>query len=340
MGLRFHKRINLGMGFRINISKSGIGYSWGGPGYRVSHMPNGRVRKTYSIPGTGISYVEENKKNSYPNSLDYNPDTKLITSSPICYNNKNLSSMDSSDLILKKIKRNKKINTFANILLCTYYLTLLGILIKILLLTILKIDLNYEFDESGKEKYQAFNSVMNDLYSNDKLWQINSSSHVFNVKYNAGAGNSVERTPINIKIGTPFYIKTNVDVYCLKLKKQKIYFAPDRIIVFKNSEVGSKKYSGLKMNFSNTSFVEEDRVPRDSQIVRYTWKYVNKNGGPDKRFKNNVQYPVCKYGEMHIQSSDGINTLVEYSNANLTEKLISKFNTFANKNEKVIEKII
>lgn len=29
MGWRFRKSINLGLGFRINLSKSGIGYSWG-----------------------------------------------------------------------------------------------------------------------------------------------------------------------------------------------------------------------------------------------------------------------------------------------------------------------
>lgn len=32
LGLRFRKSINLGGGFRINLSKSGVGYSWGAPG--------------------------------------------------------------------------------------------------------------------------------------------------------------------------------------------------------------------------------------------------------------------------------------------------------------------
>lgn len=58
MGWRYRKSINLGGGFRINLSKSGIGYSWGFPGYRHTYSPNGTQRKTYSIPGTGISYVE------------------------------------------------------------------------------------------------------------------------------------------------------------------------------------------------------------------------------------------------------------------------------------------
>ena len=60
MGWRLRKSINLGLGFRINLSKTGIGYSWGFPGYRITKMANGGNRTTYSLPGTGISYVEQN----------------------------------------------------------------------------------------------------------------------------------------------------------------------------------------------------------------------------------------------------------------------------------------
>ncbi len=40
MGFRYRKSINLGGGFRINLSKSGIGYSWGVKGN------SGIVKKT------------------------------------------------------------------------------------------------------------------------------------------------------------------------------------------------------------------------------------------------------------------------------------------------------
>ena len=61
MGWRFRKSVKLPLGFRINFSKTGIGYSWGMKGYRKTVTANGRLRTTYSIPGTGISYVEEEK---------------------------------------------------------------------------------------------------------------------------------------------------------------------------------------------------------------------------------------------------------------------------------------
>lgn len=61
MGFRFRRSIGLGKGFRLNLSKSGVGFSWGVPGFRVTKTAKGATRKTFSIPGTGMSYVKERR---------------------------------------------------------------------------------------------------------------------------------------------------------------------------------------------------------------------------------------------------------------------------------------
>jgi hypothetical protein len=58
MGFRIKKSIKAGP-VRVNFSKSGVGYSVGGKGFRVTKKANGGVRTTASIPGTGISYVSD-----------------------------------------------------------------------------------------------------------------------------------------------------------------------------------------------------------------------------------------------------------------------------------------
>lgn len=62
MGFNFRKSINLGGGFRINFSKSGIGYSFGNKWFRVTRKANGGTRTRFAIPGTGLSYVTDSKK--------------------------------------------------------------------------------------------------------------------------------------------------------------------------------------------------------------------------------------------------------------------------------------
>ena len=58
MGFRFRKSLKFGP-FRINLSKSGVGYSFGGKGFRVTKSATGKTYATGSIPGTGIS-VQQN----------------------------------------------------------------------------------------------------------------------------------------------------------------------------------------------------------------------------------------------------------------------------------------
>lgn len=61
MGFRFRKSIPIGKHFRINLSKSGVGYSCGVKGVRFTKAANGKNRTTLSVPGTGISYTTESK---------------------------------------------------------------------------------------------------------------------------------------------------------------------------------------------------------------------------------------------------------------------------------------
>ena len=61
MGWSFRKSIGLGP-FRVNISKSGIGYSVGAMGFRTGVNARGRSYKSMSIPGTGLRYTPSGGK--------------------------------------------------------------------------------------------------------------------------------------------------------------------------------------------------------------------------------------------------------------------------------------
>ena len=57
MGFRYRKSLSLGSGVRLNLSKKGVGISFGVKGFRVSSGPTGG-RVTVSVPGTGLSYAK------------------------------------------------------------------------------------------------------------------------------------------------------------------------------------------------------------------------------------------------------------------------------------------
>lgn len=58
MGFRVRKSITIVPGVRMNLSRSGIGYSAGVRGARISRSPGGRITRTLSLPGTGLSHSQ------------------------------------------------------------------------------------------------------------------------------------------------------------------------------------------------------------------------------------------------------------------------------------------
>ena len=79
------------------------------------------------------------------------------------------------------------------------------------------------------------------------------------------------------------------------------------------------KHDEISYSANTINFIENGKVPNDTEITGYTWKYVNKNGSPDNRFSDNAQLPKCRYGELHIYALDGFNTTILVSNPNLLE---------------------
>jgi hypothetical protein len=64
-----------------------------------------------------------------------------------------------------------------------------------------------------------------------------------------------------------------------------------------------------------TRFIEDSSVPADAKVVDSTWRYVNKSGGPDRRFGNNPQLPIVLYDEVRLASQSGLNEMFQISRA-------------------------
>ncbi|HEY3852913.1 MAG TPA: DUF4236 domain-containing protein [Verrucomicrobiae bacterium] len=63
MGFYYLKSVSLGA-FRVNLSKSGVGYSVGGRGFRTGVSAGGKRYSTFSLPGTGVGYRTSNQSGS------------------------------------------------------------------------------------------------------------------------------------------------------------------------------------------------------------------------------------------------------------------------------------
>jgi len=297
----YNANINFGCIFKINLNKNGISY----------------ILKL----NDKVDSSKMKKDNSYKNA--------------------NITNNSKDDDILIQINYLRTINTFANICIVSLFLLPIGILLKILLFRHWKISLNFEMDDLNQKKFNYLNDFLLKLSNNNVIWQIRSLTEVNNIKYNAGASSNVTRKKIKILKQIPRYISSNIDIFSLRLKQKRIYFLPDRILIFAPyGEVFSKKYSDLSINFSFVDFIETGFLPADSEIIKYTWQYVNVNGAPDKRFKDNRRMAVCKYGVIKLKLH-GMNEICLYcSNHRLINGSKKLFETFYSYYKQIIDELI
>ncbi|MBZ5752605.1 DUF4236 domain-containing protein [Metabacillus rhizolycopersici] len=77
MGLNFRKSFKVAPGVRVNVSKSGVGASFGGKGLRYSVNSRGQRRTTVGIPGSGLSYTNTSSSGRAYKTSAYNRSAEL-----------------------------------------------------------------------------------------------------------------------------------------------------------------------------------------------------------------------------------------------------------------------
>lgn len=335
MGFRYRKSINLGGGFRVNISNSGVGYSWGGKGYRVTKTAKGTTRRTVSIPGTGISFVDETGRKKGKSHTPTNPQQINNAMDNNHYGTEEIVNSVTTDMvsegleeILSAVRRTIKANQIANIGIWLFlflifvnpffiFFWFVSIALKIYVKTAGRINLEYIIDADQKAVVNQRTNPMLKITESEQVWRIIQSSKVINRKYSGGASTTVVRTPCKASKMPPFPFKANVPAASFKTKKETLVFLPDKLFIIQKNKVGALSYSDVLSSAHTTRFQEDEKVPKDTQVVGQTWRYINKSGGPDKRFKNNFQIPICLYGKLELKSASGLNTVIMFSNPSI-----------------------
>ncbi len=323
MGFRFRKSINLGGGFKINLSKSGIGYSWGAPGVRISQSANGKKKCTLSVPGTGISYVKDipsgkKQQKKTQNTKKTNNSVKTTELIEEQVSNTEFGETSNCDEFIDKIndfrRKDKMIKIgiilltiILSIILANPIIIVLGLVFLGLYLLYrnakMLICVEYDFDSENEKYYEIMNNLFNEMASSKSLWLIEKR---YNSQNNVGADGCVQRLPISITKKLPSYLKTNIQCNCLIIKDKEFYFLPNKVLVHDKKKTMGLNFPELSFEFGETPFVEQQGAPSDSEIDGYTYRYMNKKGEPDKRYKDNPKYPKCIYGTINIKNDEGL----------------------------------
>lgn len=342
MGIYLRKGISVGP-FRFTASKSGINVSAGIKGFRLGSGPRGN----YIHMGAGGVYYRASLPKAKPSKPSYSnltetsgtiPEIPPGTHDPL----EEIDSADVSQIVDSSSKelldelnlKRQKMRSWPSAAILSLLLfysavssgwseyALWGVAIAGLVGTYLVYArdvlvktsvLIYDFDPEMERSYGVLHSTAERLAGCSGTWHIEASGKVHDSKYHAGANSLVRRKVTKIQKAEPPYLKTNVETISVGVGRQTLHFFPDRVLIYDTNGVGAVNYKDLVISVSNTQFIEEERVPSDARVVDRTWRYVNKSGGPDKRFKDNREIPICLYESISMTSYSGLNELIQIS---------------------------
>lgn len=319
MGFRFRKSINLG-GFRINLSKSGIGYSFGVPGMRYTKKAKGGHRATLSIPGTGISYVKDSHKhkNVAKSAIQQSSQKSQDEHKPYYYDIQS-NQCDFVAALNNATKKNKLYNSlliFAIIGICIgiaigasgiqnkiiglaitgIAFTVIGIISLLLIPKNAKIKLDIKFESQEQlTLYKSFIDNIKILSTNNEFFLTQNDTIL--------TTQNIEKDPLN-KI-----LDSEIDACCIYLENFYLYFLPNMIIAFQNNVWKGIDYNDINLETKDIEKTFYDYVPEsiNTEILHTSYEHINKDGSPNMRYsRNNSKIFICAYAKITIKSGTGL----------------------------------
>lgn len=340
MGLRFRRSINLG-GFRINISKSGIGYSWGIPGARYTKTATGRERITVGIPGTGISWVQESsgkKKQKYnkhavqkqQNIVDTKYDDPTVDLTKV--DMKRVSS-DSYGEFIAIANQYSWMEVFGMILLLSgimafaYPICFLTGIIGIIMVWYVKrnllVNVTYEFEDYDINQYEEMHNLWKKASHSIEFIETVSSAKINDQKKNANANQRVTAKRVRVKRRVPCFIHSNFKPTVLELSNRILFLFPDKLIVEKGLRFAAIDYSDLDIFVGSTMMITDKKVS-DSNFVTTVWARTNRDGSRDLRYKDNKQLNQYEYGIIKMMNP-ALDVEIMFSKIELLEEFNDLF---------------
>lgn len=179
------------------------------------------------------------------------------------------------------------------------------------------IDLDFAFDQPTLDAYDALRRAHARLRASGMIWDVTAAFLTNQVAERTTAATRVDRTPVRLS-------ETASDLLNTKWQGLKFDNANgEDIFVYPGFAMMRERgrdfalidLREVEIDYSERHFQEEERVPRDTVIIGHTWAKTNKDGSPDRRFKDNYQIPVVRYGRLAIRSRTGINETYMFSDA-------------------------
>lgn len=176
---------------------------------------------------------------------------------------------------------------------------------------------SYKITGRGEVAFSALNSGLRQLDASSQILLNTGRRHFEDTRYTGGASALPDLKAVDVSLARPPLLDLEFDVWHIRAFNKDLYFMPDHVLVFDGATMGGIDYANLHVSsdLEVTQASESARVTSDAKVVGQTYRFVNNDGSPDKRFNNNTEIPLIEYGVLKLVGS-GLNLLLFVSNQN------------------------
>ena len=350
----FYSRSSLRAGpFRFNLSRSGIGVSAGVPGFRVGTGPRGNYVRL-GRPGT--YYATTRVTRSHRGTMRA-PQTPAIPSVPATGQVAlteldgaavhQLEASNPTELVTQLHQAARRVRWWPSAATVLGLLALVTMPVGLILLVLgvpgvlwlrlrdksrRSVVVFYDVNDEAADRFDRLAGAHAALCQVRRAWRVETQGALvttYQRKVNAGASGLIRRTGAVLTAQGPPVLVTNIAVPGLVSGKRAVYFLPDRILVRQGRDYADVPYSSLQVHAAPQNFIEDGPVPADAAQVGTTWRYANVKGGPDRRYKNNRQLPIMRYGRLTLTNPAGLLTVFDFSRPDAMDAFVTSLRGMA-----------
>jgi len=185
-------------------------------------------------------------------------------------------------------------------------------------------------DREQAEPYYRMRDAFAAVSECQKVWNVLAEKAVDRVAERSTSDIAVTRTPVPFSLSSCDLIQWEQKLPHLpNLTGGDMYVYPGFVLYRASKQAFALIDSrDVMLRYISTQFTEHETLPSDSQIIGQTWAKCNKDGSPDRRFRDNYQIPVAHYGLLLFSTPGGLDVRYMCSNAALAERFAKAWTTF------------
>lgn len=195
-----------------------------------------------------------------------------------------------------------------------------------------KIDVAFEAGYGAQRAYSSMVRAFDVMKLSDKKWDVTADRSANQFVERTLANRTVNRHPVAFDFSSTDLIQFSGRAMRFEnVNGDDILIYPGVAVIPRADGVFALiDIRELQITFEGMRFHEDEGVPRDAKVVGHTWAKTNKDGSPDRRFKENYQIPIALYGQIAFRSQTGVTEEFMVSNADAALAFVDAVKAYQN----------